>query len=145
MREIKFRAWIKENYYDDKPYMLRQVKAVEPNGDIQIDLAFHETKGWYDCHSANEIELMQYTGINDKNGTEIYDGDIIKFSERSINGFISTHVCRVFQSENGAWRVEGHPDFDTSYITRRELYLIRKICEVIGNVYGNPELLKEGK
>ena len=95
----------------------------------------------YDWHE--QIIFNQYTGINDKNGTEIYDGSIIKFSERSINGFVCTHTCRVFQSENGAWRVEGHPDFDTSYRTRRELYQIRKKCEVIGNVYENPELLKE--
>ena len=128
MREIKFREWETE----------RKTMVIGEREDYDDSVGFrfaHEEGG--------ERILMQSTGMKDKNGNEIFDADIIKFSERSINGFVSTHTCRVFQSENGAWRVEGHPDFDTSYRTRRELYLIRKICEVIGNIYENPELLKE--
>lgn len=91
------------------------------------------------------LELLRYTNIKDKNDREIYDGDTIKFTERTINGRTFTHVCQVFQSENGAWRVEGYPDFKTEHKTRRELYSVRHFCEVIGNKYENPELLKEEK
>ena len=135
-RTIKFRAWIKENYYDDKPYMLHQVNAVEPNGDIQINSVLHETKGLYDCHSANEIELMQYTGLKDKNGVEIYEGDII-----GLDGFWSYYIdfhdgafrkipCNQAQKLNWPWNplekvtIEVHG------------------WEVVGNIYENPELLE---
>lgn len=133
MREIKFRAWIKENYYDEKPYMLRQVKAVEPNGDIQINSTLHETKGWYDCHSANDIELMQYTGLKDKNGVEIYEGDIVR--DKLGNDFsvsFNQEFCACF-----LYPVEDPKEFMAFYPNI--------ILEVIGNMYENPELLKEEK
>ena len=136
MREIKFRAWIKENYYDDKPYMLRQVKAVEPNGDIQINLALHETKGLYDCHSANEIELMQYTGLKDKNGVEIYEGDII-----GLDGFWS--YCIDFH--DGAFRkipCNQAQKLNWPWNPLEKVTIEVHGWEVVGNIYENPELLE---
>ena len=128
MREIKFREWETE----------RKTLVIGEREEYDDSVGFrfaHEEGG--------ERILMQYTNIKDKNDREIYDGDIIKFTERTINGGTFTHVCQVFQSENGAWRVEGYPDFKTEHKTRGELYSVRHFCEVIGNKYENPELLKE--
>ena len=134
MREVKFRG-MKENgewKYGLLTFMFGQYAIVDPIDENSVYLIEKETAG-------------KYTNIKDKNDRETYDGDIIKFTERTINGGTITHVCQVFQSENGAWRVEGHPDFKTEHKTRRELYSVRHFCEVIGNKYENPELLKDEK
>jgi len=71
---------------------------------------------------------MQYTGLKDKNGKEIYEGDIVK-----IEGFIN-HVVGF---EDGAFRWMNVGPYlpIAERISERE-------CEVIGNIYENPELLK---
>ena len=86
--------------------------------------------------------MRQYTGLKDKNGTEIYDGDYIRYSRRTINGSVFTHVCRVFQHESGTWRIEGYHEDNPSYETKGTVYEVHKVCEVIGNIYENPELAK---
>ena len=124
MREIKFRAWDTDG------------KQMIPWTEIKYDVTFEEV---FD----NEfLEVNQYTGLKDKYGTEIYDGDYIRYSMRTINGSVFTHVCRVFQHENGTWRIEGYHEDNHSYETKGTVYAAHLICEVIGNIYENPELAK---
>ena len=123
MRVIKFRAWDK---VDGKIVPTEEVNNWRIGGSVQSQL----------------FEVMQYTGLKDKNGTEIYDGDYIRYSTRTINGSIFTHVCRVFQHESGTWRIEGYHEDNHSYETKGTVYAAHLICEVIGNIYENPELLK---
>lgn len=139
MRERKYKAWVKDR--------------CEFFPVFEIDF-YDKSVGVWGCGNENcgtcsdyfyfdEIELIEYTGLKDKNGVEIYDGDIIKFSERTVNGGVFTHTCQVYQNERGTWWAEGYPDFDSDYKTRRHVYSVQRFCEVIGNVYENPELLKE--
>ena len=86
--------------------------------------------------------VTKYTKINGKDNGEIYDGDIIKLRERTINGNEFNHICRVYQKGNGMWMAEGHPEHNRSYRTRLPLFPYRHKAEVIGNVYDNPELLE---
>ena len=124
MREIKFRAWDKT------------LNKIHCWSAIEDHFTFEELL------DDNFFEAMQYTGLKDKNGTEIYDGDYIRYSMRTINGSIYTHVCRVFQHESGTWRIEGYHEDNHSYETKGTVYAAHLICEVIGNIYENPELAK---
>ena len=123
MRKIKFRAWdkVKEIMYsnvhfDNDKYFPRQLKASE------IDCL--EFVKYTDCN------IMQYTGLLDKRGVKIYEGDMVKAKlqikqeDYSFTGSIIFENCK-FTSENA--------DF--------ELWIYEEL-EVIGNIYENPELLK---
>jgi len=103
-REIKFRAWDREE-------------------KRMIDY-FHETYLWEDYQS-DRYGVMQYTGLHDKNGKEIYEGDIIK---------TPYGMSRIFE-RLGCWFVEMQKEL--GYFT------IDEPIEVIGNIYENPDLLKE--
>ena len=116
--------------------------------DTNNDLEFRDKENYWitDLSDATNhpesYKVRQYTGLKDKNGTEIYDGDYIRYSMRTINGSIYTHVCRVFQHESGTWRIEGYHEDNRSYETKGTVYAAHLICEVIGNIYENPELVK---
>lgn len=131
MREIKFRAW--NPYQDARATVLGQMY-------YPSCIAFDGKKGvcgggvWRGkCNSGgtgyNAI-LMQYTGLKDKNGREIYEGDLAK----SIYG-----IGSVKQDDRG-YRFEFALDEDSLWCmaTGQE----GKDFEVIGNIYENPELLE---
>ena len=80
----------------------------------------------------DEIKLMQSTGLKDKNGKEIFEGDIVDYKGRkalvSWHGSYASFIYRFvdeLQKRNAEWN---------------PLYLAYMRCEVIGNIYENPEL-----
>lgn len=109
MRELKFRAWDKEN---------KKMYEVELIGENVLKLAGAE---W---ENREGFEVMQYTGLKDKNGQEIYEGDIIKYE---WDGKTRIDVI-VFNA----------PMFTPSHAMRWSLYE----DEVIGNIYEHPHLLQ---
>ena len=123
MRDIKFRVWDKT------------LNKIHCWSAIENHFTFEELL------DDNFFEAMQYTGLRDKNGTEIYDGDYIRYSTRTINGSIFAHVCRVFQHESGTWRIEGYHEDNHPYETKGTVYATHLICEVIGNIYEHNHLL----
>ena len=122
-RTIKFRAW------DKTLNKIHSWSIIENHFTLEELL------------DDNFFEAMQYTGLEDKYGNEIYDGDYIRYSMRTINGSIYTHVCRVFQHESGTWRIEGYREDNHSYETKGTVYATHLICEVIGNIYEHNHLL----
>ncbi|MCW1053163.1 YopX family protein [Streptococcus anginosus] len=116
----KFRAWIKkEKCFADG------VKAVFPTL-CEVGLYW---KGAWDVEkfSLDDVILMQSTGLKDKNGVEIFEGDILKDDLES--GKI------VYDPDRTMWRVYGK-DFDDAL---SDWWMGR----VIGNIYENPELLED--
>lgn len=137
MRKIKFRAYSKSfntmfNYdmlqvatYEMVDMCNEKLKATVPEStNIQMGL-FLPTED-------EDLILMQYTGLKDKNGKEIYEGDIIKYSH-SIVGTIIREV----RIKYGMWGIEGM----TKGTQIPFANLLENEYEVIGNKFENPELL----
>lgn len=94
------------------------------------------------------ITVGQYTGLDDCNGNQIFEGDIVKLSDKNC----STHweAVVVFGNPYGkhtwGWEflyIGEKPDVNTDILLWAEIDEGGISCEVIGNIYGNPELLKD--
>ena len=80
------------------------------------------------------LEVMQCTGLKDKKGIEIYEGDIVSWKINSIKC-----VGQVAWGEYGSWN-KGIPGKQTQVLGSYQ-----KSTEIIGNIYENPELLEKSK
>ena len=137
MREIKFRAWDRES---QTMHLVSQIDfAVSKTGIQQIGVQIGHCKENEDGYYATDIELMQYTGLKDckrtaeyPEGQEIYEGDILKhqiWSYTTVQVIWSDIMFRAITV-----RGEEH--------NMPLVYLQTDKCEVIGNIYENPELLE---
>jgi uncharacterized phage protein (TIGR01671 family) len=118
MREIKFRAWYNNKMVDDE-----EAKRLLYNNTSTSALFI------------TELDMMQYTGLKDKNGKEIYEGDIIRsfFSD----GQECIHKIGYESAEGrftASWKLISC-GINQAWINEFEK-------EVIGNIYENPELVK---
>lgn len=82
-----------------------------------------------------DVKLMQSTGLKDKNDKEIFEGDIVKMSKDVYSEPTYYEVVRHY---GGAYRLESKQH-------GCELWLRHTDCEVVGNIYENPELLEDKK
>jgi len=121
-REIKFRAWGKS-----KRAMYYQDFAVNPDGTTK-------TWGLYE-----HLELMQYTGLEDKNGKEIYEGDIVTAGDNYPSIIEWSHDGDKIEGTGWCLHEVYKGDYDRYHTT--DAYT-NGLGEVIGNIYENPELLK---
>jgi hypothetical protein len=123
-REIKYRAWLKEE---------NKMVIVETIDFSEKSIQYLEKNEIIDAYLLRrmifeDIELMQYTGIKNKNGLEIYEGDII------ICKYGPEIMMEVKWIDEG-FRTLGKYNGD-NYVG-----YVKNSAEVIGNIYENPELL----
>ena len=153
LREVKFRAW------DKKIKQMCDVGEIHYcYGGLKVfGTGVHLSNGWVtefnNCKHDCDVALMQYTGLKDKNGKEIYEGDILLILDSEIAPITDygkgplepcNHLSEVIfkngcfganiTEDRGAWSKDFYcfnvnlDDFDG--------------VEVIGNIYENPELLE---
>ena len=124
--KLKFRAWLKKRQEMDNE--IDHISWLE-------DELYCIGDGITYMVSAEDLELMQSTGLKDKNGKEIFEGDILDYKGRKAlvrwHGSYASFIYR-FVDELQKRKTEWKP-----------LYLAYMKCEIIGNVYENPELLED--
>lgn len=121
MRPIKFRAFLNSKYYEN-PRMLSWEELLEQHDAI-------------DMFQRDLMTLMQYTGLHDKNGREIYEGDIVHAYDQEPN--------RDEPDYRGS-EDTGIVEFHGSMFMLDDIVLdYPPILEIIGNIFENPELLED--
>jgi len=149
MREIKFRAWNK------KTKMMVDLKSITPcalDEQMNNQMALQGFDGLF-IPFMNDLEIMQYTGLKDKNGKEIYEGDIIEAE------FHPWPVYVVYHNNRGCfgWQKDKKKE-DIAVLTEEAKATGAVACtgvfgtfemdldlidehgqEVIGNIHENPE------
>lgn len=151
MREIKFRAWDKET---------KKIYPINTLGMPGATFTHHAEKSVVADEDGNEcettfkslcdFELMQYTGLKDKNGVEIYEGDVVKHKDihfpAEVKFGVGTYDSGVYRYQGfflDAWS-EIYGDSGRYEKNGKDTDATGSMlfdCEVIGNIYENPELL----
>lgn len=126
MREIKFRGrsfdngeWVYGDYHK-RAGGVHCIIKMEPDENGKVVYAVHQ---------AVPDTIGQFTGLHDKNGKEIYEGDIVRYD---MGG-----ECEVSYCVSG-----GYAGFDLSPAFHNEEHHLTEV-EVLGNIHDNPELLNE--
>jgi uncharacterized phage protein (TIGR01671 family) len=142
MREIKFRAWDTE---------LKEMSFSDPLDD------FERAYSWFlsleDMDISNNIVLMQFAGLRDKNGKEIYEGDIVHcWSEYDDGKRVIDHGIWEVYWRTDRWHLRRNGRFGEEWWDNGDYYQGDEVywnepegsnrMEVIGNIYENPELLE---
>lgn len=124
MRNIKFRMYVKVT---KKMFEVGKL-------DLQYNKVYAKNHP-QSYFRTEDVELMQYTGLKDKNGKEIYEGDIVKvFSDSKwIVGKVIYEHCEFIVD------VMNNKDLNFGRVG-----IIERFTEVIGNKFDNPDLLKKG-
>lgn len=133
-REILFKAKRLDNGKWETGYYF---KAGEKH--MMLCLFTNENGLYHNMYEIDPKTLCQYTGLNDKNGKKIWENDIVTEDWRNEKGIVRFGEFEAQVLKNIGFNIEWN------YISYRQdiCYWVGK-CEVIGNVFDNPELLEGG-
>jgi uncharacterized phage protein (TIGR01671 family) len=124
MREIKFRAWNGKRM--SKPFTLQTV----------VRDVYTVGHGYREIPFAEET-FMQYTGLHDKAGKEIFEGDVVKWDDESGGKYWRKGAVEWTESHWYILDVIGGGQYDFGAF----IYECDGVLEIIGNIYKNPELI----
>mgnify|MGYP000982817700 CR=1 FL=1 len=123
MNNLKFRVWDKK----------LQISGTVSN----IDFEYEEVTFYIDdeeeletCQPFEDVVLMQSTGLKDKNGVEIFEGDI-------VSRFKNTVEEVVWNSRKGWWAIQTRGEIGLTVLAQ-----FIEVVEIIGNIYENKELIE---
>jgi hypothetical protein len=151
-RDVRFRVWDKETK------QMFQVNQLLWHPDKKSQKTFGSLvvgHGQHNClRSIQNYVLMQYTGLKDKNGREIYEGDIVRWDDGTKGEL--WRVAQVVWDERGQWKYQIIPDQCVncnppsdfglgSFIYTPNCTQYGNVLEVIGNIHQNGDLLNDSK
>ena len=142
-REIKFRAWNYEEEWMSEPFNIfdlnRSVEKYQVGDSYSAYSIYHRSimEDYIGLNKSDDV-LMQYTGLKDKNGKDIFEGDIVQYlCQKETTQVLQTYVV-VFDYDAFCKLMDGeHYAFGFS----QNGQLLKE--KVIGNVFENPELLPQ--
>lgn len=120
-REIKFEMWDSEQ---NEMLTWKRINQLDTEGICMF----------LDMLTEERFKKRQYTGLTDRNGKEIYEGDVIHIPAWKMNGEVN------FASGMFKVRDRAREDFNQSLAS----FMVEIRCEVIGNIYEHPHLLDQG-
>jgi len=133
MKEIKFRAWNKES---NTMVDLEEITPLALSSSMNTQLRLRGCSGLF-IPFDKELPIMQYTGLKDKDGIEIYESDILEFDPKEWAGNLKGKNARLqghrfiirWDNDEAGFMGDGtHHDWG-------------EWCHVVGNIHENPELL----
>lgn len=130
-RKIAFRAWDNVNKI--------MINAIF----VGLGKVYGMTKTFKPSKELEDVILMQYTGLKDKNGKEIFEGDIIEINiglDLFNKNVVNPKKVVKFNEERARFEPFAFQQIDGS-IKRTGYFGLEEYCEVLGNIYENPELL----
>ena len=134
MREIKFRGLVIEPLASGEKW----ISSDEEYHEVYINRV--EKTAYINGHAVIYESVGQYTGLKDKNGREIYEGDIVmQLSERTYDS-----LTGVVKFIDGSYVIETADGKNGGYLFDEYLFDELAFNVLIGNIYENPELLEDG-
>lgn len=137
----KFRTWIKT---EKRMFFSDDILAIDYENEEIVTQQVYFENGLPDdrfiyCYKTDEIELMQTTGLKDKNGKEIFEGDIVQFEDcYEVSDFLYINTGIIEWCQGGF------------HVTNRDSVLMEDLLDgdsldvtIIGNIYENPEILED--
>jgi|688.fasta_scaffold394980_4 uncharacterized phage protein (TIGR01671 family) len=140
-RELKFRIWCKgtsTNANFNKP------RWIQPTDFILLKYY----RCFQDVIESDDFVVQQYTGLKDKNGKEIYEGDIVTYQQpyrssrlthpATTDSYRTIKAPVIYNQDDFTHEIDG-------YALGTSMIKTRKDIEVIGNIFENPELIKSNE